>query len=557
MNGEKFDLKKLLRSILAIALAATMILGCVAMLSGCQDGSGNGEGDGDNKTTEPGNKNDWYNENMSDKEYMQGLYKNQISDMIDGLTSVYGALGSLNPDAALEMSANSSVSIQVGDMIIDMLEDSYESSTGSSMDFGFLSKVGLDMNVAMNGDLMKNEMALLLSGKKIATVSMLMNMSQSIMYLAVPELNDDFIKVDMGDAGVAAPSVAGMVGQISEIMQVLPSEEQLNTLLTRYVGIVLENLKNVERTTTTLELDGLKQDVTALSVKVYEEDAYAVVKAVLTAALEDKELEKALEGVSELAGTDLYPQLKEEIEYILEDMEGAEEDFDTENYIELITYTDSDHNIVGHELNMPDDGRGAIHYYTVTDGNAFAFEAVIEDADFAITGSGTNKSGTIDAEYILTDHGIDYVVLEVEGWKATAQTVKGTLRIEPTAELIDAMFGSADGLPFADIALEIKLDNESIELNLLGNDALVVGIVVESKEASGGSIKEPSNYVDAMDSEQMQQWLEDMKFDTILRNLRNAGVPSDLVDMLEQAIDSAMNGGAYEEYPEPDYEWEY
>lgn len=555
MNGKKFDLKKLLRSILAFALAATMILGCVAMLSGCQDGSGNSEGGDGDKTTKPGNKNDWYNENMSDEEYMQGLYKNQIGDMIEGLGAVYSALGSLDPETSIEMSSNASVSIQVGDMIIDMLESSYESSTSSSMDFGFLSKIGLDMNVAMNGDLMKNEMALLLSGKKIATVSMLMNMSQSIMYLAVPEINDEFIKVDMGDAGVAAPSVTGMAGQLTEIMKVLPSEEQLNALLTRYVGIVLENLNNVERKDVTLELDGLKQDVTALSIKVYEEDAYAVVKAVLTAALEDKELEKALEGVSELAGTELYPQLKEEIEYILEDMEGAEEDFDTENYIELITYTDSEHFIIGHELNMPDMDRGANHYYTVTDGNAFAFEAVIEDVGFAITGSGTNKSGTIDAEYTLTVQDTDYLVLEVEGWKATAENIKGTLRIEPTAELIENVLGSADGLPFADVALEIKLSNDSIELNLLGNDALVVGIVFESKEASGGSIKEPSNYVDAMDSEAMQKWLEDVKFDTILRNLRNAGVPSDLVDMLEMAIDSAMNGGAYEDYPEPEYGW--
>jgi hypothetical protein len=48
-------------------------------------------------------------------------------------------------------------------------------------------------------------------------------------------------------------------------------------------------------------------------------------------------------------------------------------------------------------------------------------------------------------------------------------------------------------------------------------------------------------------------WVAEMDFDTILKNLRNAGVPGDLVDMLEQGLDSTLNGG----YAEPDYDYGY
>ena len=141
----------------------------------------------------------------------------------------------------------------------------------------------------------------------------------------------------------------------------------------------------------------------------------------------------------------------------------------------------------------------------------------------------------------------------------SGDTVNGTLRIEPTADTLDMIMGGVSGLPFADIALEIKLtnvdaDSGSIELNILGNDALIVGLVMELKMTSPGSIKEPSNAISADDYEALQEWLMDMNADTILSNLRSAGVPSDLVDMLEMAVESLTSGGYYEE---PDYDYDY
>ena len=41
----------------------------------------------------------------------------------------------------------------------------------------------------------------------------------------------------------------------------------------------------------------------------------------------------------------------------------------------------------------------------------------------------------------------------------------------------------------------------------------------------------------------MEQWARGVKFDSVLRNLRSAGVPDKLVDMLQQALDEAMSGG--------------
>ena len=562
---KKINWKKLLRTILSIALVATMILGCVTMLAGCnQEGANNDKDDG---KSEGGNDkvNKEQYENLSDEEYMQKLFLNTAKEYVDALTSAYGQLGEFDPNAALSAGGNLEVSVQVGDYIIDMLEESYASSMGENMSFSFLSKIGLNMDYGISGDMMKGDLALMLSSKKIATISMVMNMAESIAWMAIPELNDTYIELDMGDMGgmgdvsMGAASITGMAGQLAEIVEVLPSEELLNTLITRYLEVALKELDNVKRDTVTLESDDLKQDCTAMTLKVYATDVLDAAKAVLTTAKDDDDLKTALEGVSEFAGEDLYPQLSEMIDYYLESLnEVSEEDIDTETCVELITYINSDHEIIGAAFTVTDVMEDDVHFYTVTEGNTFAFEAVIEPAEFEITGSGTNKNGTIDAEYTVTFQGMDYVVLELEDWKVSGDTVNGAVRIEPTADLLDMMLGGTSGMPFADIALEIKLDqvdadSGAIELNLLGNDALVVGLVMELKASSAGSIKEPSNSISVTDQEALMDWVEDMDFNKIISNLRNAGVPSDLADMLEQAIDAALNGG----YAEPDYDYGY
>jgi hypothetical protein len=73
---------------------------------------------------------------------------------------------------------------------------------------------------------------------------------------------------------------------------------------------------------------------------------------------------------------------------------------------------------------------------------------------------------------------------------------------------------------------------------------LLFGISLSSKTTSGGKAKVPSNYVDAMDSSAMEAWAKNLKFDSVISNLRSAGVPNKIVDMLEQALEQAMNGGS-------------
>ncbi len=529
------------------AISLFMVMALLFVFAGCSSSGGKddgGENAGNNATTPN-------YDNLTPSEYFAALELNNAGGLVDALTSVYGALSQSSNTA--NYGTEMDISLQVGDLVQDMLEESFYAETGTRVDFSFLSKVNLEMDLNVKDQLQKLDMGLGLGSSRILTISTIMDLSDFTTWVGIPELSNKFAEMslsELGQMGGFAPNMATMQSSTA-LVEALPEAQQLNTLIKRYVSVALESLKNVERKDITLELDGLKQNCTVLEVKIYEQDALNMVKAVLNTAKTDADLKTIIEKMStsinelmedtygQYGGSwteiDLYEAFVDLIGEALEvlEMEGA--DLDTEEYIELTTYIDSAHNIIGRKLAFDGD---EMHYYTVTEGNAFTFEAEI--GDVSVTGSGTDKSGVVDGTYTLNVEGSDMLNLKVKGWSATADSVKGSLILEPSAQMINEAVGSASALPFTDIALELKIDSDnsksSFEINLLSNDALVVGIAMGAKSSSGTSIQKPSQTVDVTDPYQLQAWAESMDFDKLIQNLRKAGVPSQLLDMLEDNL---------------------
>ena len=510
---------QMFQKFLTLAMAAVMLLGCVGMLAGCS-----------------GDKDPFAG--LTDAEYMKAVEKANMADAVEGLTAFYGALG--KTDTKLETNAKVDYTVQLGDMIIDMLEESYQESMGSAMDFSFLSNIGFQEEITVKGERMKENIALLLNNQKILSATLLMDMINNMEYMQIPELNEDFIQINMNEMAGAGSgmNVADITGRLSEVMKKLPSAETFGAMLNRYIDIFLDNLKNVTRSTVTLEEGDLQQECTAVTVKIYEEDAKAVVKAILETAKADQDLKKAIDAISELADQDLYPDFLQGIEDALAEINEPEDDDDDDamEYIEIVTYVDKEHNIIGREFRSDDAEDVPVVYYTVTSGENFAFKSAAEG--FAVTGKGTKKDGKTSATYKLNVGGTDYLTMGVKDLMATEQELTGDIRLEPTAQLLSQMFGSTSGLPFADLALDIKLAADGVQLKVLGNDALIVGmdVKVNVKETADGDISFPSYAVNVNDQETMQEWVNSMDVTAVLNNLKAAGVPQELIDMILGSI---------------------
>lgn len=545
------NLKKLLRTLLSVVMVATLVLGSVAMLAGCQPAN--------NETPDDDNNHALDYVGLENEEYLQKLASNNLGDLVDGLGEAYGAIlngagSSSTPDKA---GAKLNMTLTVGDTALDLFEQ-FVFGGPAPVDISFLKEINLDMDVGMNGQMEAIQLALGLKGQHIATANLLMNMADSVIYAALPELNDQWIKLEAGGADMPNVITGGLSSpaMLAELAEALPSAETLTKVLDRYLNIALKELDNVEQSTTTLEVGGVKQECTLLTLKVYEADALALVKAVLNEAKDDAELKKIIEdvakGVEDMVGEDIgageaYADFKEGVEDLLAELNEVTET-DTENPIQLDTYVDKNHNIIGMKLNMDSQGEryDVVYFYNLTEGEKTAFEfAVPSDVDdtddFKVSGTGTKAGGKTSGTYTVTMQGMDMVTVKI----ADLNEESGTVTLTPSADLFPGEVTDMLG----ELSLQIKLSGEGFELNILGDNEQLLGIAIKAVESDGPDMNVPSNAVDGTNSSAMEQWAEKLAMDKLMENLEKAGAK----DFFEALFTAVNTPAQKEEMPAPDY----
>jgi len=561
--------KKLFSAIFAVVMVAALLLGCVACAPADKGGNVNAGNTGNNED----NKNKY--EGMTDAEYAQALTLNELEGVVDALVTGVGAYAGLSGTAMGDFGGTANLELMAGDMIIDMLEQTLTQSTNMAMDLAFLSSIGLDMQIDSTADLAQLQVALGLSDTEIVALSLLL--SQDTVWVGAPELNESFLEVNFADMGIVAN--AAMPAWMSELGSFIPSEEKLAEILNRYLALALKEIDKVERTQTTLELDGLKQDATELTIKIYEQDTLDAAKAVLTAAKTDADIKKIVEDFGTFYN-DMMTEMNAEYDMTWEDIDAYAEftkavdaalrdipaEAETETYIGLTLYVDANHNVIGMSLTMPEETEEVVTYYTVTEGNNFKCIAEMPD-DTKLTGVGTTNNGVITGNYDISVEDTPVIKFELVDFDATkADAISGTVRLDlglmletifmaskvgpmdntvaiaPTAET-QASNDIFTMLGVEDILLELKLDitNEKadVEAKLIGDDAMIVGIALKLAEKAPAAIQKPTNTTPLTGQQSVVDLLTGMDFTSVFENLRDAGVPETLVNALAAIIPAA------------------
>ena len=541
------ELKKLLRTILSVVMVATLILGSVSMLAGCQS----------TDTKKPANDNNHAMDyvGLEKEEYLQKLGENNLGDAIDSVCEVYGnllrSLGSSS--AANKGGAKLNVTLTMGDTALDLFEQAIFDGP-APIDLAFLQEINLDMDLGLDDQKQAIQMALGLKGQHIITANLLMNMAESVMHIGLPELNDQWLKIATGE-NVPHVIIGGMssTAMLAELADALPDAESLAKVLDRYLAIILDGLKNVDQSTITLESNGVKQDCTVLALKIYEEDAMNIVKAVLSEAKNDADLKKIIEdyvkALEEMTGEDIgadvaYTDFKAAIEELLSDLE-TETEFDTESFLQLDTYVDKNHNIIGmklHEMSSQGSKQGMVYFYSLTEGNKTAYEFVIpsdvnDGDDFKLSGTGTKNGDKVSGTYTAAMQGIKMCTIQTENLDAEG----GIITIAPSMELFPGEVKNILG----DLSLQIKQEGDSIALNILGGSEVLLGIAFKASESDGPSLNAPSNAVDITDSSAMEQWAEKLVIDKVIDNLKRAGA-YEFFELLFQTVESPVQKSAEE-----------
>ena len=484
---------------------------------------------------------------LSPEDYLVKVESKAVAELTGELTQAYGTSMANTDRKATQME----MQLTVGDEILSMAEAALQQQ-GMEMELDWLSDIKLVLDANSNDDAIQASLGIGLGEDTILTADVIYDIAGPVIYMAIPELNDAYMSVDMSDE-FSGVDMAGIMKKNMELQEALlkamPSEAELNDLIDRYVKIALSQIKNVEKESDKITVDGVSQSVVVLKAKITEKDLYAIMAEILEEAENDKVLKKVLtamsdytNAVNELSGydyepEDLYEDFLSAIPAALEELEMMEENADKSNYLKLNVYVDMNGDVRGHELTVYTGGEkemDPISYLTVVKGNTTYTEA--ELGEVIIEGEKTEKKDVSAGFYKLTVGEMKVGELEFENVTENS----GTLRLIPSEEVMGQILEDS-GIPTAllgdKLGLELSYAENAYSVKILVDSKTLIGLSMSAAVKEGGKISIPEGALDAADENDAMEWIKGMDFSKVISAMEKAEVPQELVDVVKDAVD--------------------
>jgi len=486
---------------------------------------------------------------MEPTDYAVEVEKKAAAKVAKNLATAYDT--ALQTTDISDVSTQTQATIQVSDSVTAILEEVL-GQEGIDLALNWIDDISLDADASMKDGKMSADIGVKLNGSHLLTLSAAWDLETQIMWIGIPELSNAYLEMDMEevlgeDLSDFYPTMLQAQELYSQMVEALPTGSELEDMINRYIGIILDQMKDVEKTEETVEVDGLEQKLLVMTAEFSANDILDAATALLEEARDDEQVKDLLVGFAEIAGEDaasIEEYYTEGLDEMIASIDDAREDAPKGKFLTLETYLDSKDNIVGRTVTVSAEGQKVkISYITVTEGDKFAFEADVADAA-TVTGSGTIKDGKSTGEYVLEMMGVEYLTLKTENFYTTdSGAFSGTFALYPESALLDEMdldssilqlIGSNVGIQ---VSLDTTTETPSASFGILAGSTELISIGVSSKTGKAGSIALPEVTVDVNDDAAGYAWLEDLDLDTVLKNLEKTGIPSEYMDSINMIAD--------------------
>lgn len=486
---------------------------------------------------------------MEPTDYAVEVEKKSAAKVAKNLATAYDT--ALQTTDISDISTQTQATIQVSDSVTAILEEIL-GQEGIDLALNWIDDISLDADANMKDGKMSADIGVKLNGSHLLTLSAAWDLETQIMWIGIPELSNAYLEMDMEevlgeDLSDFYPTMLQAQELYSQMVEALPTGAELEDMINRYIGIILDQMKDVEKTEETVEVDGLEQKLLVMTAEFSANDILDAATALLEEARDDEQVKDLLVGFAEIAGEDaasIEEYYTEGLDEMIASIDDAREDAPKGKFLTLETYLDSKDNIVGRTVTVSTEGQKVkVSYITVTEGDKFAFEADVADTA-TVTGSGTIKDGKSTGEYVLEMMGVEYLTLKTENFYTTdSGAFSGTFALYPESALLDEMdldssilqmIGSNVGIQ---VSLDTTIETPSASFGILAGSTELISIDVSSKTGKAGSIALPEVTVDVNDDAAGYAWLEDLDLDTVLKNLEKTGIPSEYMDSINMIAD--------------------
>lgn len=493
-------------------------------------------------------------------EYMVSVEEEALTGYAEAITNAYGTFRDSFAATPESNAGTAQMHVLLGNEILTLLEGQL-ATQGVALEMDWLSDILISLDTVEEDNKVQWDVGIGLGQKKILTLSIYVDVETSTLYAGIPELATTFLAMDITnttDAMTMQEALEQTQQAMIQMQKSLPEEQELQELIVKYLRLLLAGITDVEKTSTTITVGGLDQKATALTTTISEKQLLTLFKDILEAAKVDEKLIAIVEKlaaqsvgeISEDMSNSIADAFRQGIDEALAEYDAIVAQAEDGNYLELVTYVDNKGEVIGRTLTVHSTDEPTfevLRHATARKGDNFAFEIVIgsEEQSVTITGAGTEKKDIVTASYDLVVANETLMTLEVidlNTAKLEEGHFDGTVRLIPSQALMEQITAGTN-LPVSMLgafALELKMNtsNEAIkfELRFLANDNTLFGLTVDSATAGQKTVALPEEIIEVEDQYDLLGWLGEVKFDTLLNNLKEAGIPEELTGLLEMYL---------------------
>ncbi len=499
----------------------------------------------------------------SDEEYLQGQYEDKAEDLADKIGSTVGQIAS---GEITKNAADGEIKLEVNPKLMNLLAK-VVLGAGEELDLSWVKDVAISYDINLDGDKYSCNIGLKFNGVTIISADVIADVFDSKMaYVKLNGLLDKYIAVPLD-----IEDELGDMGEMKEMMEAvaekLPDEKTIASIINRYVKVVLDQVEETEKEKDTLSVGDVEAKYEKYTIEVNSKLLANMLEAVLEEAKDDKELKDVIKNIASIEeGVDtkqVIEEFEEGIEYALDNIS---KDMFGDIEFEYTTWIDSKGEIVGLEFEY----EGAtISVIAPEDGKKSALEIKIVSGDQKIvfSGEGVTKSDKLSGEYDLVVFGQEILTVTVTDYdtkKAEKGYINGTFEIAPAKAIMDSitpMLSTNDvpedisSLITAGLKLKIKLTSDEkkseIAVSIVSGSDDMITLLANLNFKEEQKVTVPSEYVDVEDEDALEGLASELDVEKIINSFKSkfkeAGVPSDILDLLENMEDLDFSNGGYDD----------
>ena len=446
--------------------------------------------------------------------------------------------GSLKGGNALNAEGQAKVKVIFGDGLKEMVGDEAGYQAEAAIDW--IDSAALSYDVAVDGDKFGYDLGLDINDTQIVSADMVLALEDGEMYMTIPEISDQAIKVDLG-SGMDAEQMA----MLQEFFALIPDEEVLERITNRYIECMFNQLEADDKESEKITAGGVTQKTTKITVKVSLKTLVDIGKAVLQEAKNDEDIKNIIKNTagSEIVGEnpdEVYSAFVSGIDELLAEINGVPAP--STPAVDVYFWVNGKAEIVGvggglmgveyfKVITTEDDDKYGVLCYAGTGMQSVKFE-----------GSGTisngKKSGSFDL-YVADAKIINVTTENVDVNKEKEGKFEGKITIQASEDIgnLLSMAGASDlEQILKGMKIEITGSGDTVGMNFHMDNKLFMGVEITATASEGtAEVKIPSNYKDLgnVDSYRFEQniesWFNSASPDKLINNLEKAGAPSALI----------------------------